>query len=152
MMTALFFAQRAQEAKENLKDAIGKAQRDAKINKQLDALEKGMVTDKEGQTTFDKEGSVSVDGNTLDPYGFDQRDNLASNPNAVDSDGKYNAEEKAGFQRAIEDFRSDNNVQDDQINMVLVQMAKQEFDSAINGLSQSAKATGDNKKSITDRF
>jgi hypothetical protein len=152
MMTALFFAQRAQEAKENLKDAIGKAQRDAKINKQLDALEKGMTTNKEGVTVYDKEAVVSVDGNTLDPYEFDQRDNLAADPNAAPDEGWFDAEEKAGFQRAIEDFRSDNNVQDDQINMVLVQMAKQEFDSAINGLSQSAKATGDNKKSITDRF
>lgn len=155
-MAMLFFAQRAADAKENLKGAIGKAKRDAAINKNTSAVENSIVTKDGGKAAVDKNSAAYKQwqgmANGSIPASADQKAQARALIASVNQDGTLGAEEQAQAKSLSTKAAQSSGAQDDSINMVLVQLALQEFNNAVNGASASQKSIGDTKKSTTDRL
>ena len=153
-MVAGFFAEKGNDAAEKVKAAIGKAQRDSAINKGMDTANGEMI--QEGaNATVPPNGSLYKMLAAAGAKGNTQAAELAR---AVQT-GKLTSQQLAGVKdflgqqkQALGAQAGGGGVNDDSVNMVLVQMAFQEYNNAINGLSSAAKSTGDSKKSITDRM
>lgn len=149
-----WFAERGSDAAKKVQRAMDKAERDSKINKKYDEMDSEGITTSDGNTKFPSNGP---NADLLRTMGNDPKAKALLSK--IDG-GKALTPDEVKELHEITNSSKENvgsvdglgAVQDDSVNTTLVQLAAQEFTTAINSMSSAGKAFGDLKKSIGDRM